>query len=59
MLEDRREFKEFCTKLLDKYQVNRDEAHAGVLGFHPLALLVVALDHIKDLEDQLSRRDEE
>jgi len=59
MLEDRQEFKELCTKLLGKYQVDKGEARAGVLGFHPLALLVVGLGHIKELEDQLSRRDEE
>ena len=32
--------------------VDKDEARAGVLGYHPLALLVVALDHIEKVEKQ-------
>lgn len=32
--------------------VDKDEARAGVLGYHPLALLVIALDYIKQLKSE-------
>lgn len=52
MLEDVEQFKELCEKLFRSTSpiVDKEEARAGVLGYHPLALLVIALDHIEKLE---------
>ena len=46
MFKDREEFKAVCEKVFKSTSpiVDKDEARAGVLGFHPLALLVLALD---------------
>ena len=54
MLEDLGQFKELCEKMFNSTSpvVDKDEARAGVLGYHPLALLVVALDHIEELENR-------
>lgn len=54
MLEDREQFKEICERMFNSTSpiVDKDEARAGVLGYHPLALLVIALDHIEQLEDE-------
>ena len=48
---DIEKFKEVCERLFNSTEpkVNKDEARAGVLGYHPLALLVVALDYIEEL----------
>lgn len=52
MFENIEQFKGVCEKLFKSTSpiVDKDEARAGVLGFHPLALLVVALDYIEELE---------
>ncbi len=47
---DLESFKELCNRVLDRANVDRDEARAGVLGYCSFALLVVALDHIARLE---------
>jgi hypothetical protein len=54
MFKDVEQFKEVCEKLFDSTspKVDKEEARAGVLGFHPLALLVVALDYIEELESK-------
>ena len=54
MFDDIEQFKEVCEKVFNSTSpiVDKDEARAGVLGFHPLALLVVALDYIKELEQE-------
>ena len=54
MFKDVEEFKEVCEKVFSSTEpvVDKDEARAGVLGFHPLALLVVALDYIEELESK-------
>lgn len=44
------EFVAMCNKILDKANVDRDEARAGVLGIHPYALVVEALDRIDQVE---------
>ncbi len=48
------QFKEYCEKFFKSTSpiVDKDEARAGVLGFHPFALLVIALDYIEKLEKQ-------
>lgn len=52
MLKNRKEFKKLCKKLFNSTEsiVDKDEARSGILGYHPLALLVIALDHISELE---------
>ncbi len=52
MFDDVEQFKAVCEKIFISTDpvVDKDEARAGVLGFHPLALLVVALDYIEELE---------
>jgi hypothetical protein len=52
MFDDVEQFKEVCEKLFNSTspKVDKDEARAGVLGYHPLALLVVALDYIEELK---------
>jgi len=47
-------FKSFCEKIFKrtKPNVDKDEARAGVLGYHPFALLVFALDFIEALEGE-------
>lgn len=52
MFENREEFKELCEKMFKSTSpiIDKDEARAGVLGYHPLALLVTALDYIEELE---------
>ena len=47
---DLESFKELCNKVLDRSGVDKDEARAGVLGYCSIALLVVALDYIEELE---------
>lgn len=53
MFENIEKFKEYCEKLFKSTSpiVDKDEARAGVLGYHPLALLVIALDYIEELEN--------
>ena len=48
-------FKELCEKLFKSTipNVDRDEARAGVLGYHPLALLAISIDHIESLQAKL------
>ena len=55
MIDNAKDLKEYCEKLFvsTSPHVNKDEARAGVLGYHPLALLVVALDVITSLEAQV------
>ena len=57
-LKSKEQFKDICEELFKSTSphVDKDEARAGVLGFHPLALLVLALDYIEDLEDQLKSK---
>ena len=57
MLDDIEQFKEVCEKMFKSTSpiVDKDEARAGVLGFHPLALLVVALDYIDEFEKAQDR----
>ena len=52
MFKDIEEFKAVCEKVFKSTSpiVDKEEARAGVLGYHPLALLVIALDHIENLE---------
>ena len=54
MLEDKKEFKELCEEYFVNTEpiVDKDEARSGMLGHHPLALLVIALDHITELEKE-------
>ena len=54
MLENIELFKAQCEILFNSTVplVDKDEARAGVLGYHPLALLVIALDHITRLENE-------
>jgi len=46
-------FNEICERLFKSYspKVNKDEARAGVLGHHPLAMLVIAQDIIRELQE--------
>ena len=55
MIDNAKDLREYCEKLFvsTSPHVNKDEARCGVLGYHPLALLVIALDVITDLEKQL------
>ncbi len=58
MFKDVEQFKEVCEKVFNSTEpiVDKEEARAGILGFHPLALLVVvALDHIEKLEEELEK----
>lgn len=50
---DKEQLKDVCEKLFKGTVpiVDKDEARAGVLGFHPLALLVIATDII-DAQDK-------
>lgn len=46
------EFIEICERIFEtcKPKVDKDEARAGVLGYHPLALLVISIDIINQLK---------
>lgn len=57
MLEKLKHFTMVCEALFKcaKPPVCKDEARAGVLGDHPLALLVIALDHINGYAEQIEQ----
>ena len=59
MFKDIGEFKAYLEKLFVSTYPNvvRDEARAGVLGYHPLALLAIAMDYIEALESDVEAND--
>lgn len=61
MFKDKEEFIAFCENLFKRTtpNVDKEEARAGVLGHHPFALLVIAIDYINDLKAQIDRMEEE
>jgi len=52
MFDDIEQFKEVSEKVLSSTNIDKEEARSGVLGFHTLALLVIALDYIEKLEKE-------